>query len=101
MEVMRSLEEAEDWEKLGVWMVVIWLLLLYSVMPIFESMEDVEQVTLKLLLQRPSALQGFEDICELGRPISPYREYLYFRNKLKQICDQARVEQLPSESPPL
>ena len=98
MEVMRSLEEAEDWEKLGVWMGVVWSFLPYS--RISESMEGIEQVTLKLLLQRPSTLQGFERICDAGALRDPYGEYLYFRNKLKQMCDQARVEQLPSESPP-
>jgi len=44
VEVMRSLEEAEDWEKLGAWMVAMW-----SGLPISKSMEAIEEVTLKLL----------------------------------------------------
>jgi hypothetical protein len=31
VEVMRSLEEAEDWEKLEVWMVVVWQSLMTGV----------------------------------------------------------------------
>jgi len=47
IEVMRSLEKAEDWEKLGVWMVTMWSGLLGS-----ESMEGIEKVTIKLLSRR-------------------------------------------------
>jgi len=43
--VMRSLEEAEDWEKLELWMAIVWRSVLSS-----RSVEGVEQVTLKLLL---------------------------------------------------
>ena len=68
-EVMRSLEEAEDWERLGVWMVVVWSFLPGSTIPAPESMESIEEVTLRLLFRRPSALQGFEDLSkvEIGR----------------------------------
>ena len=96
MEVMGSLEKAEDWEKLGVWMVIIWSLLPNR--PKSESMKGIEEVTFKSLLQRPSTLQGFEDLCKTGRLSSGY--LWEYRGKLQQICDQARVEQLPSKSPP-
>jgi hypothetical protein len=58
VEMMRSFEEAEDWEKLEVWMVVVWQSLPQSTPA--PTMEDVERVTRKLLLQRPSALQRFK-----------------------------------------
>jgi len=95
-EVMRSLEKDEDWEKLGVWMVVVWSSLPSTSITVSESMEDVEEVTLKSLLRRPSALQGFEDLCETGILSRPGRQA--HKDKLQRICDQARAEQSPSES---
>ena len=59
--VMRALWEAEDWEKLEDWMLVVWKWLFWYATP--ELMEDIQQVTLDLLSQRPSALQRFENIC--------------------------------------
>jgi len=91
MEVMRSLEEAEDWEKLGVWMVVMW-----SGMPISGSMEGIEEVTLKLLSRQPSAFPRFEDLCKALTCSSP--DCQAHKDKLQQICDQVRAGQLPSES---
>jgi hypothetical protein len=89
VEMMRLLEEAGDWERLEDWTVVIWLL-----SPQDNLKEDVKQVTLKLLLQRPSALARLENLYRTGP--------MYYRDKdkLQQICDQARAEHLPSESPP-
>ena len=95
MATMRSLEGAEEWEKLGVWMVVVWSCLPRIKIPEFESMEGIEQITLKLLSHLPSALPMFEDLCKTGTlsrsaPRNPrYREY---RSKLRQICDQVRAE---------
>ena len=97
IEVARSLEETEDWEKLEVWLAAVWgsLLVFHIRMP--ELMEGIELVTLKLSLRQPSALQRFEDQCER----------LAIRNteceaKLQEICSRARAERLPSEpSPPL
>lgn len=43
MEVMGLLEEAEDWEKLETWAVIVWQ------SRWTESIEDVGQVTRKLL----------------------------------------------------
>jgi len=99
MEVMRSLEKAEDWERLGVWMVVVWSFLPYSDIPTSESMESIEEVTLKSLLRRPSALRGFEDLCEAGRLSYQFADYPVCKDKLQRICDQVRVKQLPLESP--
>ena len=92
VEVMRSLEEAEDWEKLEIWMAVVWQSLPYSTPT--PMMEEVEQVSLKLLLQQPPALLRFETLCVQG---SLYDSH---KTKLQAICDQAQMEQLPLESPP-
>ena len=78
--VMRSLKEAEDWEKLEVWMAIVWRCVLSS-----RSVEDVERVTLKLLSRRPSALQRSEDLCET-ESFSAIR-----KTKLQLVCDQART----------
>jgi hypothetical protein len=93
MEVMGSLEEAEDWEKLEVWMVVVWQSLYSS--PRTSPTKDIERVTLKLLLQRASALPRFKALCKYDsvRAVD--------KVKLQQICDRVQVEQLSSESPPL
>jgi hypothetical protein len=92
MEMMRSFEEAEDWEKLEVWIVVVWQSLPESTPA--PTMEDVERVTRKLLLQRPSALQRFHDLCERGSLYSSHRA------RLRQVRDQVQTEQLPLKSPP-
>ena len=89
VEVMRSLKEAGDWETLEVWMVVIWQGEL-----VFESVEDVEWATLKLLLRRPSALPMFEEMHKGSKLLHPYQE------PLQQICDKARAESLHSECSP-
>jgi hypothetical protein len=89
VEVMRSLETAEDWEKLEVWMVVVWLSLSGSAPE--PVMEDVKRVTLNLFSRRPSAPPRFEALCERG---SLYPSHGV---ELRRVCDQARAEQLPSE----
>ena len=48
MEMMRSFEEAEDWEKLGAWLVVVWSYLPWSSIPEPESMGGIEEVTSSL-----------------------------------------------------
>lgn len=88
--VTRSLEEAEDWEKLEVWMLIVWQSAQW-----FESMEGVEQVTLKLLSQQPLALPRFEGICEMGILWAGQKV------KLQQICNQVQMEQLTMETLPL
>ena len=90
-EVMRSLEEAEDWEKLEVWVAAVWQMF---GLPTSEPTEGIEQVTLKLALRRPSALQRFENLCARNAV------WLHYKSKLQGICNQARTEQLPLETPP-
>jgi hypothetical protein len=90
LEVMRLLEKSEDWEKLEVWMMVIWISLAYSEDPF--TMDEVKQVTLKLLSQRALALLRFEDL--------RVRESVDSSQKaeLQWICDGVRAKQWPSES---
>jgi hypothetical protein len=87
--VARSLEEAEDWEKLEAWMAVAWRSLLWP-----WSKEDAVQVTLKLLSRRPSALSRFEDIGETEV------RWTAKKVELRRICDQVRTERSSSESLP-
>ena len=89
LEVMRSLEEAGDWEKLEIWVAIGWR------SPRAESMGEVGRVTLKLLSQRPSALRRFEGIYEVG--------IMWWDRKIKlgRMCEQARAKHSPSESLPL
>ena len=63
IEVARSLEEAEDWEKLEVWLANVWGSLPACNVTTPELVESIEQVTLRLCLRRPSALQRFGDQC--------------------------------------
>jgi len=92
MEVMRSLEKAEDWEKLEVWMGIVWTSLSDS--GLRESMEDIKQVTLELSLRQSSALQSFENLCKNNELQWGYK------GELQRICDRARAERLPLEPPP-
>ena len=89
VEVMVSLETTEDWEKLEVWMVVVWLSSSASAPK--PVMEDVKRVTLNLLLRRSSTPPRFEALCERGS-LNPSHGA-----ELRRVCDQARAEQLPSE----
>ena len=94
VEVMRLLEEAEDWEKLEVWMVVVWESLGWFGIQM-SILEDIEEVILKLVLQQPSTIARFEGLCQTG-------QVSYLGGvELQQICNQACVKQLPLESPPL
>ena len=93
VEVMKLLEEVENWEKLGVWMPIVWVFLAHSFVP--ESMEDIGRVTLKLVSQRPSALQQLENLCKSG---GIYESDA--RTALQLILDRARAGQLPLDSPP-
>jgi len=91
MEVMGSLEKAEDWEKLEVWMVAMW-----SGVPTYEPIEGLEEVTFKLLSRRPSVFPRLEDLCKaLTCSDSDCQAH---KDKLQQICDQVGAGQLPSES---
>ena len=84
MVVVKALREAEEWEKLEVWMAAIWKGLRFCSAP--ELMEDFQQATVEVLSQRPSALQRFEDLCKA-------RAYPEYKEELQGICDRARAEE--------
>ena len=93
VEVMKSLEGAEDWERLEVWTWILWTSLGFFTRTTSDSMRDIKQTNLKLLLCRPSAIPRFEDL--VGKlPSSSDND------ALRQICERARSAQLPSQSPP-
>ena len=89
-EVMGSLEKAEDWEKLEVWLVSVWLST--NVPSDSTPMEDVLRVTLNLLTQRPSALPRFEGLCTTVSP--------WLGIDLREVCKQAQANRSASEAPP-
>ena len=90
VEVMRSLEEAEEWEKLEVWIAVMWCSLPWPE-PTPEVVEVVGDATLKLILLRPSALQRFENLPErVGSDGT--------RARLIEVLGQVRVERLALEA---
>jgi len=62
---------------------------MYSDILISESMEGIEEVTLKSLLRRPSVLKGFEDIREVGTPIHTGPDNWRRKDELQRICNQA------------
>ena len=112
---MRALWEAEDWEKLEVWMLAMWKSLEYQrSRP--ESTEDIQQVTLDLLSRRPSALRRFRNICgeesndgqEESNDTEEESNYTEEESNydpkrvLRDICKRARaeIENLPSEDSP-
>ena len=85
MKVMGLLEEAEDWGKLEVRMMVIWKSITPRPSPV--RAEDVERVTLRLLSQRPSAPLSFQGLCEEGRRCGDLD-----REILRGVCDHvARI----------
>ena len=92
VEVMRSLVESEEWEKLEIWMTVMWASLGWFSIQMSMS-KHIEEVILKLFLQRPSAIARFEDLCQIS-------QVSYFGAvELQQICNKAHAKQLPLESP--
>jgi len=89
--VMRSLVDAEDWEKLEVWTLVVW----HSTPPWSEErLEDIGQMTLKLFQRLPSAISTFESLYKGGTKSTK-------RDKILRICNRARVNGLPLVSPSL
>lgn len=89
VEVMVSLEQAEDWEKLEVWMAVMWRSLPSDAEQ--ELVEEINRVTLKLLLQWPSALAGFRDLCD-------GMFWNCNQDQLRKTLDQAPKQLSPLES---
>ena len=85
VEVMRLFEEAGEWEKLEVWLPIMWRSLPWDTYT-FPSKREIVRVTLELLLLRPSALPKLEYLYEAG-------VYLLAEDKkdqLRRICDETR-----------
>jgi len=84
-----SLEEAEDREKLEIWMVLAWQFKGYRLGGTVNSeyLEHLKQATLKHLLRQPSALPRFEGLAESGKPP------LDLCVALRRVCARARAEQ--------
>jgi hypothetical protein len=85
-EVMKSLEEAQEWDKLEMWMLVVWWSKYdseYNSDPIPIPIQDIERATLTLFRQQPSAIPKFEDLLEVrtqsfSRPSSATWQNTYF-----------------------
>ena len=99
-DIMRALREVEEWEKLELWMSAMWKQLLLCSEPESAIAEDIRQVTLELLSQRPLALLKFKNIC--GVESSDREEESNYNPKrvLQDICKRARAENPPSEESP-
>ena len=88
MEIMRSLEDAEDWEKLETWLLTIWgSWYTDDAVP----MEDVERATLKLFPQRPNSIPRFEDL-HANTPDTYPSVFRLYGDKFRWICDKMPEE---------
>ena len=88
VDTMRALEASQDWEKLEVWMRILWISRLEGWFPPVPVAEDMERVTLSLFQRRPSALSGFACMkIPLGRSRSCLLDSR--KTELQQICDRA------------
>jgi len=74
---MKSLEAAKEWDKLEVWMGIVW-----QSLGMDDSVGKIEVVTRALLLQQLSALPRFKDLCKANKLHETWK------SRLKQICDQ-------------
>lgn len=93
IEAMRLLREVSDWEKLEIWMLVVWACLPHSSGVADESVEEIEGVTLELISQRRSAIQRFGAL--YGQKASENLYYRACKERLQNICNQARARVLP------
>jgi hypothetical protein len=98
-ELMKSLEEAQDWEKLETWMLVVWCSNFgFGFGPI--PVQDIEQATLTLFRQRPSAIPKLENLLE-DRTDWTFSPPIFTTHKdvLRRVCNEARAGQSPLGSP--
>ena len=96
MEIMRSLEDTEDWEKLEMWLLTVWgSWYTGGTVP----MQDVERATLTLFFQRLTAIQRFENLHEKKTPATYAHLFRLYGDQFRRICDRARAEQPDSEPP--
>jgi hypothetical protein len=96
-EIMKSLEESQDWDKLETWMLVVWTCN-YSPDP--APIQDIEWATLTLFRRRPSTILRFKDLYGKRKLFcfyhSPFNKY---EGEFRRICDQVQAEQPRLESP--
>lgn len=84
VQVMVSLEEGREWDKLECWMGIVWFILL----PKADSIpQDLERATLSLLRQRPGAAEKLEQRLQGLAVYVP--ECL---ESLRRICERAGLE---------
>ena len=82
VQIMVSLEEEQQWDKLECWMGFVWFIL----RPKIDSIpEDVERVTLSLLRQRPGAAKKLERQLHRGT-VDDTPECIEY---LQRVCEQA------------
>jgi len=81
-EVAKSLQKTKDWEKLEVWMWIVW-----RSMRVGDTGENIKEVTRDLLLQQPLALPKFKELCETNKLHQTHK------STLQQICDQVEALQ--------
>jgi hypothetical protein len=88
VEIMRSLEDSGDWEKLEPWLLTIWgSWYTREAIP----MEDIERATLKLFSQRSTTIRRFEDV--YAQTPAPYASlFRVYGDQFRRIRDKARAE---------
>ena len=92
LEVMFSLEEEEEWDKLECWSGLVWS---YRSPKIDTITEDLERATLSLLRQRPGALRKLQWRMWASHMEDP-SEYL---RCLRWICERGGLEVVSQEDP--
>lgn len=88
LETMRSFEEAGDWERLEVWIGMMWILELPG-----DGVHagEVERATRTLFHNRPNALQVVEGWV-LGASEDEDSLYARHEDTFRAVCDQTREE---------
>ena len=88
LETMRIFEEAGDWERLEVWIGMMWVLELSEDV---VQVEEVERATRALFRNRPSALRTVEGWM-LAASEDDDSLYARHRDTFWKVCDQAKEE---------
>ena len=87
-EIMKSLEEAQDWEKLETWMLVVWCSV-YLSHPDPTLIQDIGWATLTLFRQRPSVIPRFVDLYEQRTRLHSLDPlFNTCADEFRWICDQ-------------
>ena len=96
-EIMKSLEESQDWNKLETWMLVVWTC---SHHPDPIPIKDIKWATLALFRQRPSTILRFKDLYG-KRKLFCFHHSLFsaYKGEFRRICTQVQAEQPRLELP--